>query len=89
MTLPYTVAPGCLLVGVLLVGQAAVASPQVTSVECTSSESATATGLTPTPDCVRTTQPATGQHQYLVGLGVGVASLGVAVIVLDHWLDHR
>jgi len=83
MTLRYTVAAGCLLVGFLLVVQGLAVSPQVTSIECTSSSSANTTGPTPTPDCVRTTEPATGQRLYILGLGVGVAGLGVAVVAFD------
>ena len=83
MTLRYTVAAGCLLVGLLLVVQALVASPQATSIECTSSSSPNATGPSLTPDCVRTTGPATGQRLYILALGVGISGLGVAVVALD------
>lgn len=89
MTLRYTVAAGCLLVGFLLVVQGLAVSPQVTSIQCTSSSSANATGPSPTPDCVRTTEPATGQRLYILGLGVGVAGLGVTAIVLDHRFARR
>ena len=83
MTLRYTVAAGCLLIGLLLVVQGLVVSPQATSVECTASSSANATGQPPTPDCVRTTEPATGQRLYILGLGAGITGLGVAVITFD------
>jgi hypothetical protein len=89
MTLRYTVAAGCLLVGFLLVVQSLAVSPQVTSIQCTSSSSANATGPSPTPDCVRTTEPATGQRLYILGLGVGVAGLGVTAIVLDRRFARR
>jgi len=89
MTLRYTVAAGCLLVGFLLVVQGLAVSPQVTSIQCTSSSSANATGPSPTPDCVRTTEPATGQRLYILGLGVGVAGLGVTAIVLDRRFARR
>lgn len=89
MTLRYTVAAGCLLVGLLLVGQGVVTTPQATTVECTASSSATAIGPTPTPDCDRTTEPATGQRLYILGLGAVIASLGVSVIALDHWFVRR
>jgi hypothetical protein len=89
MTLRYTIAAGCLLVGLLLVVQGLVVSPQVTSIECTSSSSANATGPSPTPDCVRTTEPATGQHLYSIGLGGGIAGLGVAIVALDRRFVRR
>jgi hypothetical protein len=89
MTLRYTVAAGCLLVGFLLVVQGLAVSPQVTSIECTTSSSANTTGPTPTPDCVRTTEPATGQRLYILGLGVGVAGLGVAVVAFDRRVGRR
>ena len=89
MTLRYSVAAGCLLVGLLLVVQALVASPQITSIECTSSSSVNATVPTPTPDCVRTTEPATGQRLYILWLGAGTASLGVAVVALDRRFVRR
>lgn len=89
MTLRYTVAAGCLLVGFLLVVQGLAVSPQVTSVECTSSSSVNATGPSPTPDCVRTSEPATGQRLYILGLGVGVAGLGLTVIALDRRFARR
>lgn len=89
MTLRYTIAAGCLLVGLLLVVQGLVASPQITSVECTSSSSANTTVPTPAPDCVRTTEPATGQRLYILGLGAGIAGLGVAVIALDRRFVRR
>lgn len=89
MTLRYTVAAGCLLVGFLLVAQGLAVSPQVTSIECTSSSSANTTGPTPTPDCVRTTEPATGQRLYILGLGVGVGGLGVAVLAFDRQVGRR
>lgn len=89
MTLRYPVAAGCLLVGFLLAIQGIVVSPQVTSVECTSSSSANATGPSPTPDCVRTTEPATGQRLYIFGLGAGIAGLGVAVIGLNRRFVRR
>lgn len=89
MTLRYTVAAGCLLVGLLLVVQGLAVSPQVTSVECSSSSSADATGPSPTPDCVRTTEPATGQRLYVLGLGASVAGLGIAVLTLDQRFDRR
>lgn len=88
MTLRYTVAAGCLLVGLLLVVQGLAVSPQITSVECTSSSSANATGPSPTPDCVRTSEPATGQRLYILGFGIGIASLGVTVIALDRRFDR-
>lgn len=89
MTLRYTVAAGCLLIGLLLVVQGFAVSPQVTSVECTSSSSANATGPSPSPDCVRTTEPATGQRFYVLGLGVGIAGLGIAVVALDRRFARR
>jgi hypothetical protein len=89
VTLRYTVAAGCLLVGLLLVVQGLVVSPQVTSVECTSSSSANATGPSPTPDCVRTTEPATGQRLYIIGLGASIACFGVAVVALDRRFVRR
>lgn len=89
MTLRYTVAAGCLLVGLLLVVQGLAVSPQVTSVECTSLSAANATGPTPTPDCVQTSESVTGQRLYILGLGVGVAGLGVTVIVLDRRFARR
>jgi len=89
MTLRYTVAAGCLLVGLLLVVQGLAVSSQVTSVECTSSSSVNATGLCPTPDCVQTSEPATGQRLYILELGVGVAGLGATVIVLDRRFTRR
>ena len=89
MTLRYTVAAGCLLVGLLLLVQGLVVSPQATSVECTSSSSANVTGQSPTPDCVRTTEPATGQRLYILGLGSGITGLGVTVIAFDRRFARR
>ena len=89
MTLRYTVAAGCLLVGFLLVVQGLVVSPQATSIECTSSSSANATGQSPAPDCVRTTEPATGQRLYILGLGAGITGFAVAVIAFDHRFARR
>jgi hypothetical protein len=89
MTHRYTVAAGCLLVGLLLVVQGLAVSPQVTSVECTSSSSANATESSPTPNRVQTTEPATGQRLYTLGLGASVAGLGIAVIALDRRVARR
>lgn len=89
MALRYTIAAGCLLVGLLLVVQGLVVSPQVTSVECTSSSSANATGPSPPPDCIRTTEPAPGQRFYILGLGASVAGLGGAIIALDLWFARQ
>lgn len=89
MTLRYTVAGGCLLLGLLLVGQGFLVSPQVTSVECTSSSAANATEPTSTPDCVRTSEPATGQHLYIFALGTCIAGVGAVVIALDRRFPQR
>lgn len=76
MTLRYTVAAGCLLLSLLLVVQGLTVSPQIRSVEYISSFSVNATEPSPPLDCVQTSEPATGQRLYILGLGIGIAGLG-------------
>ena len=84
----YALAAGLLVVGVLLAAQGVVAQPTVTSETCTADGSASAAGgqSTATVTCTTTTEPATGQQRYIVGLGAAIASLGVGVVGVDRWL---
>lgn len=79
----YAVAAGLLVVGLLLTAQGAAAQPTVTSETCTGES--TPEGKS-TPTCTTTTEPATGQKLYIVGLGVGIASLGGGIVGVDRWL---
>lgn len=88
--LRYVVAGGLLVIGVGLVARGIVTQPMVTSVTCESSASAGGNGTaTTTPECTRTTEPATGQRYYILGLGFGVGLLGGAVVAVDRWLAGR
>lgn len=89
-TIRYTVAAGLLLVGLLLVAQGVVSQPMMTSVSCTDSSSASQDGsgttATATPECTRTTEPATGAQLYVVGLGAAVGLVGAGVVAVDRRL---
>ncbi len=84
-TLRYTVAAGLLVVGLLFVVQGVLVQPQMTAVSCSGSGTATDGGgtATATPDCTRTTQPATGARLYGIGLGVATGLLGAGVVAVD------
>jgi hypothetical protein len=84
----YAIAAGLLVVGLLLAAQGGVAQPTVTSETCTQEGTAEAAGneSTPTTTCTTRTEPATGQQRYVVGLGVGIASLGAGIVGTDRWL---
>lgn len=83
MSLRYAVAGGLLVLGLLLAAQGALTTPTATVVECSGSSSADAIASTPTPDCTRYTERAWDQQLYVVALGLGVASLGVAIVLAD------
>jgi len=87
----YVVAGGLLLLGVGLFAQGVVSQPMVTSVACEGSASAggEAGTATATPECTRTTEPATGQQLYILGLGAAIGLLGGAVVAVDRWLAVR
>lgn len=79
-----------LLIGFGLFVQGIVTQPMVTSVTCESSASAAGNGTaTATPDCTRTTEPATGQRLYIFGLGVASGLLGGVVVAADRLLARR
>ena len=84
----YAVAAGLLVIGLLLTAQGVVAQPTVTSESCTGEASSDAAdgASTATPTCTTTTEPATGQKRYIVGLGIGIASLGAGIVGVDRWL---
>lgn len=88
--LRYVVAGGLLLVGLGLAARGIITQPMMTGVTCESSASAAgnATATAP-PECARTTEPATGQRLYIVGLGVAVGSLGAGIVGVDRWLAAR
>ena len=79
----YAVAAGLLVVGLLLAAQGAVAQPTVTSETCTGESTP---GGDSTATCTSTTEPATGQQLYIVGLGAAIASLGAGIVGVDRWL---
>lgn len=85
----YTVAAGLLLVGLLLVAQGVVVQPTMTSVSCSDSASEGGGSATATPECTRTTAPATGARLYIVGLGVGTGLLGAGVVAAGRRLTAR
>lgn len=89
--LRYLVAGGLLIIGVGLVAQGIISQPMMTSVTCEGSASAGGNATaTATPECTRTTEPATGQRYYILGLGTGIGLLGGAVVAVDRWLaDHQ
>ena len=89
MSLRYAVAGGLLVLGLLLAAQGALTTPAATVVECSGSSSADATASTPTPDCTRYTERAWGQQVYAVALGLGVASLGVGIVLADRSVAGR
>lgn len=86
----YLVAGSLLLIGVGLLARGIVTQPMVTSVTCeggaTAGSNATATA---TPECTETTEPATGQRLYVLGLGVATGLLGGAIVGVDRWLAGR
>lgn len=86
----YVVVGGCLLVGLGLVLGGLVTPPTMTSVTCEGSASAGgAATATPTPECTRTTGPATGQQFYILGLGTAIGLLGAAIVAVDRRLTPR
>lgn len=91
--LRYTIAAGLLIVCLLLVAQGIVVQPMMTSVSCTDSGSASdggsGTTSTATPDCTRTTEPATGARLYILGLGGATGLLGAGIIAADRRLAAR
>ena len=83
----YIVAGGLVLIGVGLLARGIVTQPMMTSVTCESSASAAgSTTATATPECTRTTEPATGQRLYIMGLGTAIGLLGGVVVAVDRWL---
>jgi len=85
--LRYVVAGGLLLIGVGLLARGIVTQPMMTSVTCEGSASAAGNvTATATLECTRTTEPATGQRLYILGLGTAIGLLGGAVVVVDRWL---
>lgn len=92
-TIRYTVAAALLVVGLLFVVQGVAVQPTMTAVSCTDSGSAADgtgdSGATATPECTRTTEPATGARLYGIGLGVATGLLGVGVVATDRWLAGR
>jgi hypothetical protein len=89
MSLRYTLVGGMLLLGLLLAAQALLSTPMVTVEECTATGVAEATTPSSTPDCVRYTERAWGQQLYLFVLGLGIAGLGVGLVVVDRRLVRR
>jgi hypothetical protein len=88
--LRYVVAGGLLLLGVGLVAQGIVTQPMMTSVSCEGSASAAGNATaTATPDCTRTTEPATGAQRYIVGRGLATGMLGGVVVAVDRWFAGR
>jgi hypothetical protein len=86
-TVRHTVAAGLLLVGLLLVAQGVVVQPTATSVSCTGAAAeGSGSTATATPECTRTTAPATGARLYIVGLGVVTGLLGAGVVAADRRL---
>ena len=86
----YVVAGGLLLLGLGLFAGGVLSQPTVTSVTCESSASAAGNGTaTATPECTRTTEPATGQRLYIFVLGLATGLLGSAVVAADRWLAVR
>lgn len=83
MSLRYTLVGGLLVLGLLLAAFGIVSTPRATVLECSGSSSADATTPSPTPDCVRYTERAWGQQLYIVGMGLGIAGLGAAIVVVD------
>ncbi|MEF8799539.1 MAG: hypothetical protein V5A56_00685 [Halolamina sp.] len=81
----YTAAAGLLLVGLLLIAQGVVVQPTMTGVSCSGAASDGA-GATATPECTRTTEPATGAQLYMFGLGVATGLLGAGVVAADRRL---
>lgn len=79
----YAVAAGLLVVGLLLAAQGVAAQPTVTSETCTGGSTSEGDSA---PTCTTTTEPATGQQLYVVGLGVALASLGGGMVGVDRWL---
>lgn len=86
----YVVAGGLLLLGLGLFVGGIVSQPTMTSVTCESSASAAGNGTaTATPECTRTTEPATGQRLYILALGLATGLLGGAVVAVDRWVAVR
>lgn len=89
MSLRDALVGGLLLVGLLLAGQGLLSTPTATVQECSATSSANATTPSPTPECVEYTERAWGQQLYVVLLGLGIAGLGGAIVVVDRRFGNR
>ncbi len=81
MTFRYTIAAAFLLIGVLWVVMSLLNPPQVTAMGC--SETYTGPDTPPEQHCTKTTDIATGQLVYVLGIGAGAIVVGYVLTFSD------